>query len=600
MREICRCLQREKKGCEMMALQDRITVSMEDTMQRLEQDLDKLRRFRYDGQYRRLLGDTLMNHLESWDNHIRSRRKDPFTIVVVGEFKRGKSSFINALLGEEILVTDVVPETVTMNKLNFGMHKNEAVLSGGRRLTLNDEELSRSALERLMEEVGEPIRQLELWRPNELLKDVRIIDTPGLNDVADEYMDTIVADAMAQADAVIYIYSVNVPLSRSEQMYIRYVILPQQYTKLFLVGNYSDMLGNMHDLERIRNLMHERTGLLLPGERNYLISALDEMCRVKEQERPCPELASVLESEFEELRRAILELIQEKKTTVAADRMLRMTRQMVEDINGDLKNIEKGLEMTASQLAEERKNLREEESRRGEQLDTAQAKIRETVKKMKVDAAGWTSDLLGRMEREDLTKYSVQEISQYYAYYCVELLETLLRTCLEMHREELLVELSDISDELGKGLAGMYATGDNVRFCFRVNNNTWTRGDSVTMAISMVGSGTVISTLADLVVSLTRKKELEGEKDTLVVSIKKKYPAFKKEAMRKIDSQYEALAHSACELVGEYYQGQLLHANETVAQYEDASQKCDEDKQQVMQIIAELRQVLDAFGEEEI
>lgn len=583
-----------------MTLQDRITVSSVDTMQRLEQNLDKLRRFQYDGQYRRLLGDTLMNHLESWDNHIRSRRKDPFTIVVVGEFKRGKSSFINALLGEEILVTDVVPETVTMNKLNFGMNKNEAVLSGGRRLTLSNEELSRSALEKLMEEVGEPIRQLELWRSNERLKDVRIIDTPGLNDVTDEYLDTIVADAMAQADAVIYVYSVNAPLSRSEQMYIRYAILPQQYTKLFLVGNYSDLLANIADLERIRSLMGDRTGLLLPGERIYLISALDEMCRVMEQERPCTELALILENEFAELRQAIMDLIQEKKTAVAADRMLRMTRQMIEDVNADLTNIEKGLEMTASQLAEERNNLQQEENRRGQQLDMAQAKIRETVDGMKADAIEWTTDLLNRMECEDLTLYSVQEISKYYAYYCVELLETELRACLEMHREDLLEQMSEISDELGKGLAGMYAVGDNVRFCFRVNNNTWTRGDSVTMAISMVSGNTVINTLADLVGSMTRKTELDGEKDNLVASIRRKYPALKKEAMQKIESQYSALARSACELIAEYYQGQLQRASETVAQYEETAQKCDEDKRQVMQIIAELRQVLSAFSEEEI
>lgn len=583
-----------------MTLQNRITVSAADTMQRLEQNLDKLRRFQYDGQYRRLLGDTLTNHLELWDNHIRSRRKDPFTIVVVGEFKRGKSSFINALLGEEILVTDVVPETVTMNKLSYGMHKNEAVLSGGRRLTLKDEELSRSALERLMEELGEPIRQLELWRPNERLKDVRIIDTPGLNDVTDEYLDSIVADAMAQADAVIYVYSVNSPLARSEQMYIRYAILPQQYTKLFLVGNYSDLLHNTEDLEHIRSLMGERTELLMPGERTYLISALDEMCRVLERERPCPELASILERDFEELRQAIMDLIQEKKTTVVADRMQRMTRQMIEDINADLSNIEKGLEMTASQLDEERKKLQNEEGRYSQQLDQAKAKILESVDKMKADAAGWTTDLLNRMEREDLSSYSVQEIGQYYAYYCVELLETELRACLEMHREELLEQMGDISDELGKDLAGMYATGDNVQFCFRVNNNTWTRGDSVTMAISMASGGSVFSALADLVGSFTRKSELENEKDKLVADIKGKYPAFKKEVLQKSESQYSALARSACGLIEEYYQGQLQRAKETVAQYEEVSQKCDEDKRQVMQIVGELRQVLEAFGKDGI
>lgn len=581
-----------------MTLQNRITISAVDTAQRLEQNLDKLRRFQYDRYYRELLGDTLINHLESWGDHIRSRKKDPFTIVVAGEFKRGKSSFINALLGEDILVTDVVPETVTMNKLSFGIHKNEAVLSGGRRLTLSDEELSRSALEKLMNEVGETIRQLELWRPNKCLKDIRIIDTPGLNDISDEYLDTIVADAMAQADAVIYVYSVTTPLSRSEQMYIRYAILPQNYTKLFLVGNYSDLLNSTDNFEKVRDLMNKRTKLLLPGEKTYLISALDEMCRILDKKRPCPELESILKNEFEELREDIMNMVQEKKDTVLIDRMQRMTRQMIADINIDLENIEKGLEMNSCQIFEEKKKLQMEEERYSQQLSMAQNNINEKVNKMKSDTIEWIESLMYQMECENLTVYSVQEISQYYAYYCVELLETVLRECLETHREELMNHMSDISDELGKGLAGMYAAGDNIQFCFRLNNSTWTRGDSVTMAISLVLGNSVINTVADLVGSLTRKMELESEKDNIVAGIKKKYPLFKKEAIQKIDGQYSALMHSACKLLEEYYQDQLKRAGETVAQYEEASQKCDEDKKMVMQAIAELHQVLVGMSEE--
>lgn len=583
-----------------MSLQDRITVSAMDTMQRLEQNLDKLRRFQYDAQYRHLLGDALVNRMEAWDSKIRSRRKDPFTVVVVGEFKRGKSSFINSLLGEEVMITDVVPETVTMNKLSYGAHKNEAVLSGGRRLTLSDEELSRSALKRLMDEAGEPIRQLEIWRPNELLKDIRIIDTPGLNDAIDDELDAIVAEAMAQADAVIYVYSVNAPLSRSEQMYIRYAILPQQYTRLFLVGNYSDLLGNMDNLERIRTMMQERTDMLLPGEKTYLISALDEMCRKMGDARPCGELAPVLESEFDKLRKDIVELIEAKRTTITADRMQRMTRTMVEELTADIDNLEKGLEMDASQIAAERQFLQEQEGRQTEQLEKAKAEIGEKVERMKAEAIDWAVELLNRMESEDLSAYTVQDISQYYAYYCVELLEGVIRESLEMHREAIIDEMSDISDEIGKGLTGMYATGDKVKFSFRLNNSTWTRGDSIALAVSQLSFVPLLSSVTDLANSLTRKSELEGGKEKLLANVWKKYPALKQEALRKIDVQYASMLHSAHNLIEEYYLGQIQRASELVAQHEETSLKRDEDKQQIQQITAELRQVLTAFAEDEI
>ena len=577
-----------------MPLQDRITVSTADTIQRLEQSLDRLRRFQYDSQYRALLGDTLMDHLEFWDNKIRSRKNDPFTVVVVGEFKRGKSSFINALLGEEVMITDVVPETVTMNKLNYGIHKNEAVLSGGRRLTLRDDELSRPALERLMGEAGEPIRQLELWRTNDFLKDVRIIDTPGLNDVTDDHLDAIVADAMAQADAVIYIYSVNSPLARSEQMYIRYAILPQQYTKLFLVGNYGDLLEKPETLERMRAMLSQRTALLLPGEKTYLISALDELCRAQEQERPCQELAPILEQEFEQLRQAIMELIQEKKTVVAADRMLRMTSMMVEEIKADITNIETGLEMNDGQLKAEKENLQAEESRQSDQLKEAKEQITQMVKEMETDAVRWTGDLLRRMEREDLSAYPVQDISQYYAYYCVDLLQNAAQECLEFHREKLLEQMSDISDELGKDLAGAYAAGDKLRFCFRLNNTTWTRGDSITLAITQVSGNAVINALADLAGSMTRKTEIEADKNKLLTNIKSKYPNLMKETQQKLSGQYAGLARAACALLEEYYQEQIQRARETVAQYEEVSRKSAEDKQKTMQAASELCKLLDS------
>lgn len=582
----------------MMAIQDRITVSTTDTIQRLEQALDRLLRFQYDSQYRRSLGDTLLNQMGAWDERIRSRKNDPFTIVVVGEFKRGKSTFINALLGEEIMITDVVPETVTMNRLCYGPHKSEAVLSGGRRLTLSDEELSRPALERLMEQVGEPIRQLDLWRTNEFLKDIRIIDTPGLNDVCDGQLEDIVAEATAQADAVINLYSVNAPFSRSEQMYLRYSILPQHYTKLFLVGNFCDTLGDVSGLERIRAAVKERTKKLLPGEESYFISALRELFRTSGEEgMPPSELTQALDGGFDQLKEDIRRLIQEKKTVVAADRMQRMTRMMVEELQTSVEHLEKGLEMSAGELSAERDSLRAQEEQQGQRLAGAQEEVRTAVEAMKSDATFWMNDLLRRMEREDLSGYSVQDLSQYYAYYCIELLQSAVQECLELHREQLLDQLSDISDGLGKDLAGMYAAGDKVQFAFRLNTQTWTRGDSITLAITQVSGNALINTMTDLVGSLTRKTDTAKDKGKLLAQIKDQYPGLQRETRQKLEHQYDGLARSACKLLDGYYQEQLQRARETVAQYEEAAQKSEEDKRQVLQAAAELRQALESFAD---
>ena len=58
---------------------------------------------------------------------------DFFTVVVLGEFKRGKSTFINALLGNDLLPTDILPETAAINALIYNDKPEiEVVMQNGR------------------------------------------------------------------------------------------------------------------------------------------------------------------------------------------------------------------------------------------------------------------------------------------------------------------------------------------------------------------------------------------------------------------------------------------------------------------------------------
>ena len=260
-----------------MGLQERITYDAGAIVQMLESRLDQLKVFQFDGRYRSLLGDAFVRRLADWEKNIRSRKDDPFTLVVCGEFKRGKSSLINALLGEDVVPTNVTTETVTLNRISYGVHSNEAVLSGGRCMRLSDEELRRDSLEALQRQIGEPIRQIQLKRPIPLLKQVTIVDTPGLGDSLNDFSQQVEA-ALQQADAVVYVFSVSYPLSQGEQLFLKTAILPQKYTDLFLVGNYADMMRNEDELKRIRQMLTERVQGLLPGQRFWLLSALDEQC----------------------------------------------------------------------------------------------------------------------------------------------------------------------------------------------------------------------------------------------------------------------------------------------------------------------------------
>nr|MDE6762814.1 dynamin family protein [Oscillospiraceae bacterium] len=84
-----------------------------------------------------ILGDEFAEHLRDWDAAITKRRTEPFSLVVLGDFKRGKSTIINAILGKSIAPVNVAPETFTINSISYSETPNaEAVLKNGQRLSL--------------------------------------------------------------------------------------------------------------------------------------------------------------------------------------------------------------------------------------------------------------------------------------------------------------------------------------------------------------------------------------------------------------------------------------------------------------------------------
>jgi replication fork clamp-binding protein CrfC len=83
---------------------------------------------------RRALRETI-DHLE-----------ELFLIVIAGEFNSGKSSFLNALLGEQILPEGVTPTTDTITLLQYGEEVSSALRSSGLRVTTYPAEVLRQLL----------------------------------------------------------------------------------------------------------------------------------------------------------------------------------------------------------------------------------------------------------------------------------------------------------------------------------------------------------------------------------------------------------------------------------------------------------------------
>lgn len=579
-------------------MQNRITWDPDEMIRLLENQLDRLKVFRFDSRYRSLLGEGFTELLARWEKDILSRRDDPFTLVICGEFKRGKSSLINALLGEDVTPVNVTAETVTLNRISYGPHSNEAVLSGGKHLRLSDEEMQRDHLENLMRQSGFSFRQIELQRPNEFLKKAVVVDTPGLGDSMQDFTE-MVEEALAQADAVVYVFSVNYPLSQTEQLFLKTMIVPQRYTDLLLVGNYLDTLNSEEDYGRIKKLLASRIQNLLPGQEPWLLSALDERCRQLGEERPNPEMAGALAEHFDRFRAELNRLAEEKKETILPDRMQRLARGMIAELSENLTAMEEGLQMSSQDVKAAMDRVEEQKETQIQNQEEAGRRIDRLIETMKGESREWMGELLDAMQQEvgSLGDIPAAELSKYYTFYCIDTIQEAMNRCIEQHTLYLYDLLEEISADLSAKLSRT-AVNSSYGFRFTLDNRTWTKGDNVSYVVSKVSSLALLSLVADGVAGAMRQKEMANKTPDILRSIGRQYISLRASVDQAVESVYGKLGENAKKQLAEYYGEKIRAAQEQVEQSAMVARQDEERKEEIRRAVFEIREILNQIQTE--
>lgn len=180
---------------------------------------------------------------------------DFFTIVILGEFKRGKSTFVNALLGENILPTDVIPTTATINSLMWSEEKKTYVVK-----TDGKVEVGESSLQFLNKYVAsedfdvDKIKYLKVGYPAEILKNnIVIVDTPGVSDI-NEHRVQVTYDFIPRADAVIFLLDATSPLKRTEKEFIDEHLIKLGIDRVLFIANKFDNIDEEDEEEVIEDI----------------------------------------------------------------------------------------------------------------------------------------------------------------------------------------------------------------------------------------------------------------------------------------------------------------------------------------------------------
>ena len=151
------------------------------------------------------------------------KKADSFVVLVMGMYSSGKSSLINAMLGENLLPTGFLPETAVLCQLEYSEEKKiivyskpdaygevpPIVLTNPDSKTLSkyasiDNEAGLNCKGFSSDRIESRFQKLVIRWPLEILKDgVVLVDSPGLNDPYNN--DYITRSYLPEADAVIYV-----------------------------------------------------------------------------------------------------------------------------------------------------------------------------------------------------------------------------------------------------------------------------------------------------------------------------------------------------------------------------------------------------------
>lgn len=168
-------------------------------------------------------------------------------VLFCGEFKRGKSSLINAIIGETLCATDVGIATSAISIIRYGTEK-KAYRYYGNLLentdALKKEEIGWQDIEKYA--VGDVLDidntiLIELFYPAPFLKDgITIIDTPGVGGV-DPRHSILTHMALPKADVIVFVTDAGEPMTEAELKFYQDKIVPCGKQNIVLI-NKSDYL----------------------------------------------------------------------------------------------------------------------------------------------------------------------------------------------------------------------------------------------------------------------------------------------------------------------------------------------------------------------
>lgn len=232
-------------------------------------------------------------------------QNDTFKVQIVGTFKNGKSTFINSILGAEILPAYALPCTAIVNEVKWGDTKRavvhfrnplpeklpsgipESAMAHMKKHNMKDippieipyDEIEKYAVISIgygKEEIDyeSPYEKIEVYWPLPILKNgVEIIDSPGLNECATRTRVTM--NYISKADAILFVLDATRILSADEMRVIEHTLKEQGFDDPFIIVNKFDAI-RAREKEPMRQYVKDKLKSFTTND-FFFVSALNAL-----------------------------------------------------------------------------------------------------------------------------------------------------------------------------------------------------------------------------------------------------------------------------------------------------------------------------------
>lgn len=349
-------------------------------------------------------------------------RNHHFSVGIMGEFKRGKSTVINSLLEREIMPSDIMPCSATMNRVTYDTeaHVKLKMMDGSVKPIGIDELIDYvTKLTKENESRASEVREAIVYYPCRFCQNgVDIIDTPGLND--DERMNQICEEIIPELDAVIMVIVPGSPFSMSEAEFVRNKLMTSDLSRLIFLVNKIDVVRGEESrakivagikakiqetvLEKIASMygedseQYDNAKMKLGNIRIFPFSALDAL-----EGKQAGDVDLIAKSGTKKFEEALTKILTEERGAIEIGTSLSVLQRAVLEIKKAIDSRKSAMSMSAGEFEQKKQHALEQLDQIREQKKNEKNRLKARAKEVQMDLSDRAMKFYSEVEQKMLS-----------------------------------------------------------------------------------------------------------------------------------------------------------------------------------------------------